>query len=404
MKIAKKSQKKFIVPTRSSPCPAAGLPAAVCDPIIVESISSCDILHIDKRIKDKFIQQKTEIPMLNQEIAQLNDEITHVRLISRLRDLESRKSYIIRKMSDINLDIEVKKYINATQYIIEAYLAIGNVPSIIDAMSSSSLIMNTEERRLEKLVDSYLKIASEYIYVIIEVGPSKYIADDCSLCGQSLIGTKMMTTGARICLNDSCRGENRFQGSTQMPPKEYDTWKNLLKAHYRYTGKAAVKFNVDVIMGDLDIYFTSIGGHDGQYYRSMPVNKFGRKDGTSHEDICNAFKKLGYAQFYKDYMYVCRKYYGWILPDLAHLESIMEVNFRRKQEEWDKMTIEERGGKSALATGYRLCREYQHAGFHCTLDEFKVSSKKITLNRYDRAYNIMCTRAGFKFVEITSIT
>jgi len=403
----KKPKRKFIVPTRS---PTKD--TQLVGPLVIEYSTSYDILSVDAMVKAKLDAETNDLPMLREEIEIIDIEISRARIISTRRTLEQQRLNIMDRVNNITQSISKKKYILDTKSILESFLLLDASESNrsdtpIDAMNVSNNMQSENERSIEKLVDSYLAVAVKYIDIIIDKTVVSHTNNICMFCGQSLVGGKTLSTGTILCPNESCGGENKYMSSIQLPPKEYDTWKNLYKAHCRHMGKAQIKFNIDIMMKDLDDYFTLVCDPPkppGEYYRSLPLDTDGKKAGTSHYILCDALKVIGYQQFYKDYMYVCNVYYGWKLPELSKLEPVMESNFRLKQDEWDNMTVEERGGKSALATGYRLCREYQHAGFNCTLDDFRVSSRRATLDRYDKAYKMMCVRAGFKFPHILQNT
>jgi len=371
-------------------------------PLEVAYSTDYNIVELDRRITKLLTHTKQEVDDVNEELRLLQSEIDIATSVVSLKHLQARQKKLETRYDDLVTNKRQESYKNRTSEYLSIYADMHNDAKRIDATRLDSYKLTDEEKKKERVVDQYLSIAASFVEMKI-TKQTLNIIDECSQCGASLYGVLVSESGHRICPNPTCEVDNHLTKIQGLPPKEYDPYKNFLKAHKRYIGGNKGVFSTELLetlMSDLDSYFTQKGEKDGAYYRALPLNERGRKDGTSHEAICKAFKQLGYEYFYKYYMYICHVYYGWNLPDLAGLEEQIERNFRAKQEIWDSMSSDERGGQSSLSTQYRLCREYQHVGYECDLSEFKVSRKIKTVSRYDRAYSIMCTRSGFKFPHL----
>jgi hypothetical protein len=337
-----------------------------------------------------------QIKELEHKEASINKSIANCDVIVELRNLHISKTNITNHLNDLRDRVPLKKYIDQTSKLLEIYKETPIEDKIIDVINNTQQELTPLEILKEKTVDAYFEIASSFVPMTINkenINKIDHTNNVCLTCGESLHGCNISFSGLLIC--GECGSNNKSSKPVSSAAKEYDVCGNLLKAHKRYTGTAPIKFDIKVMMEDLDDYFTSQGKKPGSYYRALPLNEDGRKDDTSQDILCLALKEIGYGIYYKDYMYIGHHYYGWKLHNLRHLEDVMIRNFRAKQEVWNSMSIEERGGQSSLSTQYRLCREYQHAGHKCKLKDFKVSKKKKTIARYDKAYANMCKKAGF---------
>jgi hypothetical protein len=368
--------------------------------IYVEYSSDYDIIFLHKIITETLSNNNKELDDLNEKINKIDEILKTKNSISEIRKAEIERKKLILKKENIYNNTALSKYNNASRDYIQAYASIPETNRPIDRLSSESIDLNEIEIKREKIVDSYLAIAKSYAQITIKKNKTEKNINRCGLCGKLLCESNLSISGFIACSNINCGSDNYFGKTAINSQKEYDPWGNFLKAHKRYNGTAPIKFNIITLMEDLDSYFLDIGDMPGEYYRLCPSNENGRKNGTSHENICKALKCLGYNSFYKNYMYICHEYYGWELPNLIGKEILLEKNFREKQKYWNQMSFDEKEGKSSLATEYRLCREYQHIGYKCELSDFKISIKEKTLLKYDKIYSRMCFMAGYKFPHI----
>ena len=359
--------------------------------------SDYNIVALDAVIRAELNPDESMIEYYHQELVRIKAFISEACSIVELRELETKQLEIQKKLRDLEDCTLLKKYIKDTEHFILAYRDTPRKKKIIDITNSDHERLTDSEKKIEALVDNYFHAASKCVPLKVKKEAIMYINDSCVFCGSSLQDRKITLAGTRICGNSLCKSESSVFVATNVVSKEYDTWNNLLKAHRRYTGITPVKFDIDIMMKELDAHFVGEGKKEGAYYRALPLTKKGFKTGTSHEELCTALKKIGYQDYFKDYRYIAHKYYGWILPNLTHLEDIMASNFRAKQEVWNRLRPDQRGGYSSLATQFRLCMEYQHAGYDCDLEDFRVSKKISTIARYYAVYSTMCREAGFEF-------
>lgn len=361
--------------------------------------ADCNIVALDPIVKQLISAHITKsISETEDKLKLVNKQIDECIIIMEMRELNVLKINLTSRLESLKNEEILQRYVSES---IPLLLSFRNVPisdDVLDATDVSRQRPSHSDLARERIVDSYMRLLASLqlptISVVKEATITLSQANTCCSCNAPLLGCSELLSGLIIC-SICCTGNKRKISSSNS--KEYDGLINLLKAHKRYIGVKTPNCNIDLVKSGLDKHFLAEGKKSGEYYRSQPLDYQGMKEGTSVDGLCAALKALGHDDLYKYYMYIGHHYYGWKIPDLRYLEEDMIRNFRAKQEVWDNsMTENEKGCRSNLCTEYRLCREYQHAGYDCDLSRFKISRKTETLERYHKGYAIMCKRSGFE--------
>ena len=347
--------------------------------VIKDASVTSNIFSVHDEVIANFKHRASSLPDLEQRLLDLGEEIDRSLSVPNIKRLEIEHKTVSLKMHAIVSGEEEKQYRQTATMLLGKHSRLSRAGDVAGADRAST---------------EYLAIASKYVTIRVKK-ERKRPSITCVYCGADISLVAANSVGVRICTSQGCGFDNAPPKSS-LSSKEYDVWGNFLKAYKRFTGAIKVR-NIGIVMQDLDKYFVLQGRPAGAYYRSLPVNDVGQKDGTSRDDIFKAFSDLKYRTYYKNYMYVCHEYYGWLLPSLDHLLPVIKNNFDLKQEVWRAMVERENRGQSSLPTEFRLCMELNHAGYECDVSQFKVSDKMETLERYYSTYQAMCTGAGFKF-------
>jgi hypothetical protein len=363
--------------------------------------SDYDIHSIDTIIRAKLALNDGQVKVLMDCTTKIQHDINNAESVQQLRSLQielMKKNEMINYLSN---QCTLKRYIGESNHLLQEYDDLPREVKVIDVMYMDYNKLSQEEILRERMVEKYFDIARKYMTITVEKEKSLVAPPDiCIYCGLSLRMAVANRSGHRICPNPNCGSDNKITRLVAAAPKEYDVLANFLKTFRRHMGIQTIKFSIDVLKRDLDIHFASINKHVGKYYRSLPLDANGRKKGTSHKTLTDALDTLGYKDFYKDYMFICHKYYGWELPKIGHLLETVKLNFTRTQNEWKKLTPAEKEGSSSLPTQYRLCMELRRVGYMAPLSDYRLPTVKETLRRYDRVYQRMSERAGFTFISI----
>lgn len=353
-----------------------------------------DIIKLNSRIISILSEPSDENLSAKKELTKISKKLSTAGSVSKIKSLMSNKEYIEENISKTDPVFLLGKYKRETSEYLAEYSKLPKKTTVVDAMGFDRSKPSSVDIRREKLVDSYISIAKKYVKLDVVKSVNTFVVDICSSCKKDLSEVKSSLAGVKIC---PCGFETEPFRSTIVPPKDYFVWGNFLKTFNRNVGEVEIKI-IDLILSDLDTQATMLKEPIGEYYRNLPLNEYGYKDGTSVDSLCVKLGELGYSKYFDNYAFIGHKQYGWRLK--THLKSRVDEikhNFEAKQAVWDNMSYDEKEGDSSISNQYRLCRELQHIGERCRLRDFNVSRKKETIERYNRVYRKMCIGAGFAF-------
>lgn len=340
-----------------------------------------NILQIDEILNKKFEQEK------RRQIASL-----HSKLELENVKVKSRQSMIERKASRKNIaeyealiqkyeeDIDKKKYIEKSLPFLEAYRKIGPINNIVSFLSNTREEIcapeNKEQQEVRhKIIASYLEVARKYIPIDlvrkltdddicsgcgIDTAEMEEIDDDCTICPNcglekiNIIKSAFYADGGRI---NNCRNN-------------YEDRANFEKVLARYQGKQITKPGKELYI-KLDEYFISRGLLSSKEYNALPLNSDGGKTGTSREMMFEVLSNIGCSGYYDDINLICSVFFGWVLPDVSHLEDDIMKDYDEFQAVYDQLPDRD-GRKSSLNSQWKLFILLRRRGWSCKAKDFKI--------------------------------
>jgi len=375
----------------------------------VEYSTDYDIVRVDEIIKQKLSAAPVKEKELLKKLARSQELLEEACRVVTINRLKQEIAELKKELNDVTQVYTLANYSSETFYLIQEYITMPENEQTNNLMSVTPLKISASELKKSKLVDNYLAIAKKYMPMKIEkTKPQSESAHKqiCLSCFESILSLVYDSKGNRIC---QCGAENRADRIEQSSGKDYDVLTNLIKSVRRDTCTQLFNFDVEILLEKLDTYFESMGKHTREYYKNIPVNEFGRKKGTSQDDIIAAMRELKYNDYYRDYLYICHRFYGWERLDVSNYESLIKDHFRATQYVWDNlMTEAEKERSSSLPVEYRKFKHYQLINENektndetcleyripCDVSHFKFAKKPETVKMYDRIWKIMCDRAG----------
>lgn len=144
----------------------------------------------------------------------------------------------------------------------------------------------------------------------------------------------------------------------------------------------------------LDEYFISKGRPSGDEIKEEPENPDGTRGDTDHQMLWEALKKIRKTNRYEDSWLIGHNYWGWRLPDFAHLYDKIVSHYVKTQAIFFQMTPEERGRISSIGTEWRKFKHLQLVGYPCEESQFKVPENTESMRNQQRIWKIMCERAN----------
>ena len=371
-------------------------------------IQDYNILHIDDVIKKKLEQDRRKL--IDKYVKIIQQE--NIKIRQTKQNLIERKESR-RKIADAQADIkklennEIKEtYLLGTKEIIRKYAKLKPLNSIVSFKTNSKTeeVKETEEQQLYRhsLISSYLEVARKYI--TIDLIRKKEESKFCSGCGLNLeeveleededsgslyckgCGLEKLTIVKSAFYSDGSRVNNS--------KNNYEDRKNFQKAVARYQGKEEDKPPKDLYM-KLDEYFISKGMKSSREYAVMPLLPDGTKEGTSKDMMYEALFNIGCSGFYDHINLICAVFFGWLLPDVGHLEEEIMRDYDEFQSGYEMLPDKE-GRKSTLNSQWKLYIILKHRNWPCKMREFKVPLTPSILEYHKIKTKEVCNLIGWE--------
>ncbi len=365
----------------------------VPDTISVSYVNDFNLIKVHETILRKLRAETNKIPKLR---LQLKRELSVIQSPQTI--IERNKS--IRKIKKIQNEIKVirqesriRDYLEKAKPYIEEYKRLVPQKRKIDFTSKKEKVLDEEEekdpkyRRKILLVDRYLRIAKNYIKVNVE--QKKRNVNKC-VCGFDLTDIPIDNFGTQIC--PECETERYIVGfnlhktDTLATRNDYSDRDNFEKALMRYQGKQVDKIP-DGLFNDLDKYFSSRGKPGSDEIKSRSIDSRGRKRGTNLAMLYKALLDTGYSSLYEDANLIAHRYWGWKLPDVTHLESIIMEDYEKTQRIYNML---QKQRSSSLGTQFRLFKHLELRGYPCSIGDFKVVKMRESIERHNEMWKEMC--------------
>lgn len=297
-----------------------------------------------------------------------------------------------------NITNKCLKYKEEVIPYLDIYYKLSRKPKVISFATKkiNEKDPNQEDDKIQmrvRAIKCFLALCEKYI--VVDVLHDVDTSDpNCPKC-QILLDDD--GSGLQIC--EHCGYEKIGFNITENMSDQRNNYldrENFVKALSKYQGKIVPdKDVVDDVTKLLDIYFTSYGMEPGELIRKKPLNKRNRKDGTSKELMYQALSEIN-RPLYDFANYFCYVYWGWVLPDISHLEAQILQHYDMTQIVLDSL---HKTRKSSLNTQFRLLKHLELVGYPCSIDDFRIIKTRTIIEEHDELWGKMCEGAGLKFVR-----
>jgi len=377
-------------------------------PSRVESYYKDDfnILDIHNLILKRFeSNRKGRIEELQKELTIENNKLKTIQTIIDYNITRSLIAKLTKQIENLNNRNDIIEYEESVADLIEMYKTLGTTKIISFKKDTKIISLNetSDESKLRHtIIREYLEIARKYIQIdVIREYPNNNNCPGCKLNYSEMIMDD--ENGISFCpkcgieryhlIRTSLNNDlTKIQTNTR---NGYDDRDNFYKALLRYQGKQQNRLPENLI-SVLDIYFESFGLSVSEHIRSLPLNPDGKTRGqTTREMMYRALYETGYAIYYEDVNLICHIYWGWILPDISHIEDDIMEDYDKVQKIYESLP---KNRKSNLNTQYRLFKHLQLRGCQCSIDDFKMVKTREILEYHDATWQIMVTEAGLPFI------
>lgn len=288
-----------------------------------------------------------------------------------------------------------EKYISDAKTILTEYkpLASNKVKNIM----SFKNVKNTDIDKRIELIERYIDIIKRYIHVDAYDKKGRQVR---CYCGRLWSNDYVEENGSKYrCL---CGHSYYFMSKdisyndcykTQTNNNTYEDRTNFSKAIDRYCVRQKNKRISTTLFTELDEYFTAYGMKNGEYYRSLPKEKYiiseciGNKHGTNCALLFEALKETGNSNCYDDVIMIGHLYWGWTTPDIyKYIDIIMKI-YDSTQIVYD--SIPDKVRQSSLNVNTRLFFSLEFLDIPCNKEDFKLLDSKESNNEHMKMWKLM---------------
>lgn len=363
------------------------------DTLSVSYVNDFNLIKVHETILRKLKAESNQLTQLKSDLSYELDAIQKPQTIIERNKSISKITHIREEMEAIQSGSKVEKYLDKAAPLIEEYKRIVPQKKKIDFTCKNVEELEEGEendpkyRKKIRLIDRYLYLAKNYIN--ITVVQRKKNVNKCG-CGYDLTDVPIDNFGTQVC--PECETEryiigfNLYKSDTLASRNDYSDRDNFEKALMRYQGKQVDKIP-DTLFGDLDKYFASRGKATSEKIKSRSLNERGRKTGTDLPMLYKALLATGYSSLYEDANLIAHRYWGWKLPDVTHLESIIMEDYEKTQRIYNMLQKER---SSSLGTQFRLFKHLELRGHPCSIGDFKVVKMRESVEHHNAMWREMC--------------
>jgi len=334
-----------------------------------------DIKFIHEIILLKLENEKNNINQLKQKLEEEISKLDKELYINDYKEILNNIDKLQDEIAELENNQKLEKYKKESEKIIKKY-------------------ENSEGNERTKIIEKYFTIASNYIKLDI-IKKDTDNDNKCKGCFNDI--KKFYYTndyGLYTCLicgtHDNYNNNYKSILSNTSQCSEIEGLTNYLKTLNRKQGLQNINIP-NKLLESLDKYVQSIDHPipKGEYFRSLPYNKEGRKDGTNHKMLYTALEKTGYSDYYEDGDLIAFYYWGWKLINFTSYMPILIDRYKKTQKAFENMPNKNR--TSNINTQYRMFKDLEGIGFPCHYSEFKLPED---ISEIEHIYKYMCDNSG----------
>lgn len=362
------------------------------DSLCVSYVNDFNLVKVHGTILRKLKAETNNIEGLRDELSLRIDMIQKPQTIIERNKTLKRIKTIKTEIEAIRQGSKIDEYLLKAEPMMEEYKKLVPQKRKINFAAKKEEDVEYEEndpkhRKKMRLISDYLEFAKNYIKIIVT--QRKKNANKCG-CGCDLTDVPIDNFGTQVC--PECETEryiigfNLYKSDTLASRNDYSDRDNFEKALMRYQGKQVDKIP-DTLFGDLDSYFISRGKPNSKTVKDRPLNERERKTGTDLPTLYKALLATGYSSLYEDANLIAHRYWGWKLPNVTHLESIIMEDYEKTQKVYNMLQKER---SSSLGTQFRLFKHLELRGYPCSIGDFKVVKMRESVEHHNAMWRLMC--------------
>jgi hypothetical protein len=284
-----------------------------------QSVQKCDIIRIDKKIKNKFSQENSDLEIYEADLINVN-----ITLCSNLEykdriDMEEKKKELEQKLVDIKNQISLSYYLQESIVLIDEYVKILRKPVKITFMKKKK---KAHSQPKQSIVEQYLKVARKYsddAFFFKSEERTDIICVNCCSLKLEAIDDRLyncLVCGAQTEYFQNSSSYNDIDRVNTSSTYKYDKKTHFKNTVYQYQGKqnSTIKEKVydDVIRHCQMNHLLRGKKTDPTLKRFACVRKC---------HIHDFLKECGHTKHYEDVTMIHYKITGQQKPDISQYEN-----------------------------------------------------------------------------------
>jgi len=361
------------------------------EPLTIIFTSDYNIVCLHDRIVSK-LKSKKKIPELKEQLELLNRKIQLPQTANSRMNTIAKIERIIEEIETIESEKLLDEYLETATPLIEEYQNIGPKKKRVDFFKKEQEVFFDEiDKRRVAIIMQFLDLAKKYTEIeYLHKLPS---SNACRGCFQDL-SLSLSENSTIICSNCGAVNEiptpKESSSTSTTKNQDYSDGENFYQALLRYQGKQNKKIPTQVYK-ELDAYFTELGQPTSDVIKSSPLNTEGKRGKTSLQLLYKALQETNNSEYYEDANLIAHEYWGWLLPDVSHLEALILEDYKKTQKVYREL---EKDRKSSLGTQFRLFKHLQLRGHKCSVSDFKIATNPESIETNEGYWKIMCELCG----------
>ena len=357
-----------------------------------------NIAQTDRMMKELLEDERSDkIKQLHEAKHKLEQEIQRPQTLVQRKDCYQRLQELLKQIEAIESGTRQRQYLEATASLVKEYNKLQTHQEVVTVGKGKKhpVLDEVDQERL-RIIGRYLHLLKDFIPVNV-IRIQHHPTQACLNCGASLADVAVGADDIQEC--PVCKTEhsmysiekssNKDGMRLQLNSEVDDSLANFLKAFVQYQGLQSTQ-PAETLYAELDKYFTGCRRPIGAEIRKLPLNTKGYRGDTNHKMLLKALADIGHSSHYEDVNLIGHVYWDWPLPNVNHLKDQIIQDYKKTQDVFYSIPVEERRRSSSLGTQFRLWRHLQLRGHPCYPEQFKISDNETSLSIHNYLWDRMC--------------
>lgn len=373
-------------------------------PIHIEYENSYPIDIVHREIIDR-LEQKVELVDLEDRLDLQREKMKRCRSIVERNNVRRQIDEIRAEIEALTSGKNLREYVAQAEPIVAQFTALGpyvesvrfDTDVVIEDETAPSSTSVEDINRIN-LIERFIQIAKRYVNITV-VRVSKTFRDRCVNCGTDMSNVAVGEIGEQICPDCNTIRQSHSSGSTSIKKnsdnRRYDVAHTFRRELNQFQGIQNGTIP-QVIYDELDEYFVSRGALPAEKIRHLPLDEYGKREGTSVKMLADGLKHINQRDLYKHINLIGKNLWGWRLHDLKELTPKIMENFSLTQKEFPHV---EKDRSSNICSQHQLLQQLRLVGVKVDISDFKLP-KMEALKASEKIWKQMVERAGLPYIPL----